>query len=182
MTIFAFIASGFISLFIGSDVSMSDANVAIIPVKGVIMVDDSSSLFTDYASSEDIKELIVKANKKPMIKAIILDINSPGGSAVASQEIADAMKRTNKTSVAVIREVGASGGYWVASSCDHVIANSMSITGSIGVIASYLQFSGFLNDYNVTYERLVAGKYKDMGTPYKELTFEERRLMEKSLI
>lgn len=57
----------------------------------------------------------------------------------------------------------------------------MSITGSIGVIASYLGFSGFLEDHNVSYERLVAGNLKDVGVPFKELTAEERALFEKSL-
>lgn len=177
-----FILVGFISLFIGFDVSAIEGNVAVIPVKGVILVEKGAFAFgQEVASSAEIAEFIEKADKNPKIKAIIFDINSPGGSAVASDEIANAIKKTNKTTVAVIREVGASGGYWVASACDYVIANRMSITGSIGVIASYLQFSGLLNDYNVTYERLVAGKYKDLGSPYKELTFDERRLFEKKL-
>ena len=57
----------------------------------------------------------------------------------------------------------------------------MSITGSIGVISSYLGFSGFLEEHNITYERLVAGRLKDLGSPFKELTEEERALFEKSL-
>ena len=81
------------------------------------------------------------------IKAIVLEINSPGGSAVASDEIASAVKKSNKPTVAVIREAGASGGYWIASSTDHIIANRMSITGSIGVISSYLEFSGLIEKY-----------------------------------
>jgi len=168
------------SLFLGYDSFLG--NVAYIPVKGVITVDGSSSLLgADYASSENIVAFIEDAAEDPLIEAIVFDINSPGGSAVASDEIAQAIKRANKTTVAVIREVGASGGYWIASSTDHVVANRMSIVGSIGVISSYLEFSRLLDNYNVTYQRLVAGQYKDMGTPFKELTNEEREILQKKL-
>ena len=112
---------------------------------------------------------------------MIFMINSPGGSPVASDEIATAVKHTNKTTVAVIRDVGASGGYWVASATDHVIANPASITGSIGVRAEYLEFPHFLEEYNVTYRRLVAGKYKDIGSPFKEMTPEEQVLFQATL-
>jgi len=121
------------------------------------------------------------ADKNDNIKAIVFKINSPGGSAVASEEIAREIEKINKTTVAWIREVGASGAYWIASSTDHVIANRMSITGSIGVVASYLGFSGFLAEHNVTYERLVAGELKDIGSPFKDMTAEEKSLFEKSL-
>ena len=110
-----------------------------------------------------------------------MEINSPGGSAVASEEIANAVKKTNKTTVAWIREAGASGAYWVASSADHIVANRVSITGSIGVIASYLEFPGLLESYNVTYRRLVSGKYKDIGSPYREMTPEETAIFQQSL-
>ncbi len=157
-------------------------NVAVIPVKGVITADGLSSPFGGGGvSSSEVVELLEKAGRNPSVKAVILEINSPGGSAVASEEIARAVKRLNKTSVAWIREVGASGAYWVASAADHVVASRASATGSIGVLASYLEFSGLLKRYNVTYNRLVAGKYKDMGSPYKELTPEEKAIIEKKL-
>ena len=112
-------------------------NVALIPIDGVIVGDkDSDFLFESVTSSPEAVELIEKANKNPNIKAIILEINSPGGSAVASEEIANAIRKTNKTTVAWIREAGASGAYWVASATDYVVANRASITGSIVVIAS----------------------------------------------
>src|SRR3989338_2223036 len=163
LSILGFIAVGIMSLFVGVDVESLSGNVALIPIDGIILgSDDSEFLFESITSSLDAVELIEKADKNPNIKAIILEINSPGGSAVASEEIAKAVQKTNKTTVAWIREVGASGAYWVASSSDYVIANRVSITGSIGVIASYLEFPGFLEKYNVTYRRLVSGKYKDI--------------------
>ena len=175
------IFAGIISLSSEIDVELLAGNVALIPVKGVITVDPASGWGESVASSTEIIEFIEKAGKNPKIKAIILDINSPGGSAVASEEIAVAVKKANKTTVALIREVGASGGYWVASAADQIVANRMSITGSIGVFSSYLEFSGLLRDYNVTYQRLVSGEYKDMGSPFKELTQDERNLLQNKL-
>ena len=174
LVLLSLILSFAISLFMDSS---NAGNVAMIKVEGPIMV-SSDSPFSEQASSSDIIGFIEDADNNPAIKAIIIDVNSPGGSAVASDEIASAIKKANKTTVSVIREVGASGGYWVASAADHVIANRMSVTGSIGVLGSYLEFSGFLDRYNVTYQRLVSGKYKDIGTPLKELTGEERSLIQ----
>lgn len=182
LTIVGFLISMVLSLFTGSDFESLNGNVAVIDIPGTIVAQkDSGSFFEEVASSEDIVKLIQKASKNDKVKAIVLRINSPGGSAVASEEIASAIKKTNKTTVALIREVGASGAYWVASSTNHIIANRMSITGSIGVISSYLGFSGFLQEHNVTYERLVSGNLKDIGSPFKDLTGEEKALLEKKL-
>lgn len=174
LALLSFLFSSLISVFF----DISDAgNVAMVDVDGVITL-GRSSVFSDTLSSDDVVGFIKKADENPAIKAIIININSPGGSPVGTDEIANAIKKANKTTVAVIREVGASGGYWIASSADHVIANRMSITGSIGVIGSYLEFSGLLERYNMTYERLVAGKYKDIGTPLKELAPDERKIIQ----
>ncbi len=182
LIILSFVLSIIISLFIEDDFDGLDGNVAVIEITGTILADeDVDFLFEDVTSSEDIRKLIRKADRNDGIKAIVLKINSPGGSAVASEEIAREIQKTNKTTVAWIREIGTSGAYWIASSTDHVIANRMSITGSIGVIASYLGFSGFIAEHNVTYERLVSGNLKDIGSPFKEMTQEERVLFQKSL-
>ena len=182
LAILGVIAAGILSLFVGGDVNSLGGNVALIPIEGEIVgTKDTGLSFGGTVASPDVIEMIEKADKNPDIKAIILEINSPGGSAVASQEIADAVQKTNKTTVAWIREVGASGAYWIASSSNHIVANRASITGSIGVIASYLEFPGFLEKYNITYRRLVAGKYKDIGSPFKEMTSEEQAVFQDSL-
>ncbi|MFH1073292.1 MAG: signal peptide peptidase SppA [Nanoarchaeota archaeon] len=163
-------------------VDLSTGNVALIPIKGTITGDSSSSFFGDEgASSSRIIEAIGQAKKNSRIKAVIFEINSPGGSAVASDEIGQAVKELDKPTVAWIREVGASGAYWVASSTDHIVANRMSITGSIGVIGSYLEFPNLLTRFNITYRRLVAGKYKDAGIPYRELQKDEQELFQEKL-
>ena len=173
---------GIASLFIGADVESLDGNVALISIDGIILgSDDSDYLFESVASSQDIVELVEEADENPAIKAIIFEINSPGGSPVASEEIADAILKTNKTTVAWIRDIGTSGAYWAASASDHIVASRASITGSIGVIGSYLEFPGLLERYNVTYRRLVAGKYKDIGSPYKKMTSEEQAIFQNIL-
>lgn len=157
-------------------------NVAIIPIVGVITA-NGGKVFggEETASSREITVFIEEAEKNSHVEAIVLEINSPGGSAVASDEIAAAVKKSKKPVIALIREIGASGGYWVASAADHIVANRMSITGSIGVISSYLEFSGLMADYNVTYQRMVAGDLKDLGTPYRPLQNEERNILQGKL-
>ncbi len=182
LTVFSFFVIGVVTILLATT-DFETGNVAVIPIKGIIMIDEDSSLFSSsgIASATEIVEQIQKAQDDSSIEAIVFDINSPGGSPVASSEIARAIKEANKTTVAVIREVGASGAYWAASAADHIIANEVSITGSIGVLASYIEYSGLMERYNVSYERFVAGKYKDMGSPYKEMSDEEKAIYQSEL-
>ena len=156
--------------------------IAVIPIKGTITGEGSEDLFiSGSTSSATITKWIKQANSDDSVKGIILEINSPGGTVVASEEISNEIKRTDKPVVALIREVGASGAYWIATNSDKIVADPLSITGSIGVTSSYLEFSGLMEYYGVNYERLVAGRYKDAGSPFRELTPEERRLLQNKL-
>ncbi len=150
-------------------------NVALIRIDGVITSSEGFS-FTRQASSEKIVKALEGAEEDPTIEAILLEINSPGGSAVASKEIVDAVKRCQKQKpvYALIREIGASGAYWIASAADKIIANELSIIGSVGVTASYLEFAGLLKRYNITYRQLTSAKFKEAGKSTKELTEDER--------
>lgn len=157
--------------------------IAIIPIYGPLTVYGNDGSLFDGGSNgvQDIIELIEEAEDDVTVEAIIFEINSPGGTVVASQELAAAIKSTEKPTVAWMREVAASGGYWAASACDKIVADPATITGSIGVIGSYLQFSKLMEHYGITYERLVSGEYKDTGSPYKELTPREREMMMKKI-
>jgi len=181
---FLMIALWLVSFFLPS-IEIVSGNVAVVPIKGLITTesDGVSMLGSQYTSSQKVISWLEKAAESEGIKAILLEINSPGGSPVATDEIVQAVKEAKATKpvYAVIRETGASGAYWVATAADKIIAERMSITGSIGVIGSYLEFSGLIDDYNVTYQRLVAGKYKDAGSKYKELTPDERALIQKKI-
>jgi protease-4 len=162
----------------GSGGQVFEGNVAVISVHGLI---SPSAESFGQPSVNDWMDLLDEAAADPEVRAVVLDINSPGGAPVASAELADAVKRLDKPTVAWIRDLGASGAYWTASAADHVVAHELSMTGSIGVLGSYLEFSGLLDDYNVTYQRLVAGEYKDAGSPLKELEEKERTMLENQL-
>jgi protease-4 len=115
--------------------------------------------------------------KDPSVKGVLIEINSPGGSVVASREIAMAIKGMEKPTVCWLGDLAASGAYWIASACDTIVADPLSLTGSIGVTASYLQFAGTMEKYGVTYERFVSGEEKDTGSPFRNLTESEREGM-----
>ncbi len=157
----------------------NSGKIAIIPIKGTIASSNGDGDFfrSGTIGSNSIVGFIESAAKDKNIKGIILNINSPGGTVVASKEIADAVKNVDKPVVALIREVGASGAYWVASASDYIIADPLSVTGSIGVIGSYLEFSDLFSEYGVKYQEIKTGDYKDLGNPFKNLSENERGLL-----
>lgn len=182
--ILGFILSLFVglSMLIGGYEQAETGNVASIPLHGVIMSGSSGSYFTeDIAGSKTITGMIQAADNDESIEAIIIDINSPGGSPVGSAEIAQAVESTTKPVVAIIHDSGASGAYWVASSCDYIIAHPLSVTGSIGVYGSWLDLTGTMDKYGVSYQRMVSGEHKDAGSAYRSLTLEEERLLQEKL-
>ncbi len=156
-----------------------EGNVALIKIIGDIGSEES--ILASGVSSSEIVEELEKAAEDPSIKAIVLEINSPGGSVVAVNEISRKLAEINKPKVAWIREMGTSGAYWIATFCDKIIADEFSMTGSIGVTASYLEFSGFLQRYNISYVRLVSGEKKDMGSPFKKPTEEELEIFKEMI-
>lgn len=176
LVFFLIIFASFASLLIPSE--YETGNIAVIPIEGLITTDGPTS-WAIGVKSKDIVELLEKAEKNKEIKAILLEINSPGGSPVGTDEIAQAVKRAEKPVIAVIRESGASGAYWIATAADKIFANRMSITGSIGVKASHLEFAGLIADYNITYREIAAGKYKEAGSPFKTMTEEEQKMFKK---
>ncbi|MCK4670190.1 MAG: signal peptide peptidase SppA [Nanoarchaeota archaeon] len=166
--------------------SFGATSVQIIEIKGPIQGEKSTSFFggPKVAASPVIVEELRKAKKNPAIKGVVLEINSPGGTVVASKEIGQAIKdleKEGKPTVAWIREVGSSGGYWIASTTDWIIADELSVTGSIGVIGSILSFEGFMKNFNITYQQLMSGEYKDAGSPFRDMTPKERELFQERL-
>ncbi len=147
-------------------------NIAVIKIYGVIS--NSNNILSSGTNAQDIIDSINEINNNPLIKVVIFDINSGGGSSVASQSIVKAIKNLNKPSVALIRDVGASGAYWIASACDYIVASDLSLVGSIGVSMDYLEFSGLLKKYNVSYVNLSYPEHKDIFSQYRPLTSTEK--------
>ncbi|MBR9702801.1 S49 family peptidase, partial [Candidatus Woesearchaeota archaeon] len=179
-----FLFSSCAALFVAlGDFEYTEGNVAVIPIKGVI-VTESDGFGGGFAVSDDIIASLEDARDDPKIKAVILEIDSPGGRPVPSDEIGRAVRSVreqNKTVVAWVRDVGASGAYWIASSADHIVANRMSLTGSIGVTGSYFGLEEFIDDWNVTYRRFVSGEMKDVGTPFREMTRNEEKFVQEKI-
>ena len=144
------------------------AKIGVIPIEGPI---------TD---SQDIVSQLVKFREDKGIKAIILRINSPGGGVGASQEIYREVRRTikNKKVIASMGGVAASGGYYVAAGADKIVANPGTITGSIGVIMEFVRFEDLLKKIGVTLEVLKSGEFKDIGSPVRELTEQDKKIIQ----
>jgi len=148
--------------------------VAVVRVVGMISVDGYGA----RTNPQDIGDLIDKAEENPSVKAIVLEIDSPGGTPVGSDEIARHVEDAEKPIVVWIADVGASGGYWIAASGDYVMAHPMSLTGSIGAYSMVITIPGLLEEWDIGSETIKSGKYKDIGTPFREMTGEEREILQ----
>ena len=137
--------------------------------------EDGISLW-DETSSENIVKAIEEAERDDSIKAIVLEIDSPGGYPVAAEEVANALKRAKKPTIALIREYGTSGAYYAATGADIIFASQNSDIGSIGVTMSYLDHAEENEKDGLTYNQISAGKFKDSGDPEKPLTPEEKKI------
>ena len=158
----------------------SDCNVVGINVHGELYTYipeyDSMGYYEDAVSSENIIGSIRRANEDPEIEAIIVEVDSGGGSPVAGEEVANTIANSEKPVISFIREVGASASYWAISSSDMIFASKNSNIGSIGVSASYLDDSQKSELEGYRYEELTSGKYKDTGLSFRPLTQDERDL------
>jgi len=115
------------------------------------------------------------------IKAIVLRIDSPGGGVVASQEIFNAVKNAKKEGKKVVASLGsvaASGGYYVAAAADRIVANPGTLTGSIGVKMEFASVEKLLEKIGVKGMVVKAGEYKDIGSPFRDMTEQEQKLLQ----
>lgn len=116
------------------------------------------------------------------VKAIVLDINSPGGSVGAVQELYSQILRVKKERkipvVALFGDVAASGGYYIAAACDKIVAHPGTLTGSIGVIFQVSNLQGLFAKIGYKQDPIKSGAHKDIGSPARAMTAEERKLMQ----
>ncbi len=159
--------------------------IALINIDGIIIESSpagSLDVFSsEYTSSRLIKKLLKEISLDKSVKGVLLRVNSPGGSAAASDQIYEEIKlfkeRNNVPVVAYFADTAASGGYYVAMSADHIIANPANITGSIGVIISYLSFADFIERYGIQDVTYTSGEYKDLINQFETPTEGEEAIV-----
>lgn len=153
--------------------------IAVIPIKGTITAE--GSYFGLMSVSREILWAIEDVEKRKKIKAVIFEINSPGGTPFASREVAMHIKDMGKPTIAWVREYATSGAYWIASACNEIVADELSTVGSIGVMSIRPDIGELLKKFGIDVETLKTGIYKGLGLPYEKPTEEERALLTKEL-
>ncbi|MEF8880695.1 MAG: S49 family peptidase [Candidatus Nanohaloarchaea archaeon] len=160
--------------FEGIFTQQQTGTVALIELSGTIS--PSSSGFSSGMTPEYIRDLNEEAMKRN-VDAVVYEINSGGGAVVASKDVRRSIESVDVPTVCRIRDVGASGAYLFSLGCDSIVADSASITGSIGVTSSYIEFSDLMDEIGVGYVNITAGENKEVGSPYKKPTDEEKQIL-----
>ena len=157
--------------------------VLVIPVQGIINdMPKRGFLRTDPSMVQEVVSQLKKAEEDDEIQAVLLTINSPGGTATATDllyhEISAYKQRTGVKVVAAMMNVAASGGYYVALPADVIFAHPTSITGSVGVVFLRPKVVGLMKKIGVDVEVNKSGENKDMGSPFRAATEEEERILQ----
>src|SRR3982750_1007270 len=154
--------------------------VLLVDLSGVISSHESDSLVERPSMAAQIKEELSRAAEDPHVKALVLRINSPGGTVTASDIIyheLQAFKQKRPVPVvASIMDVGASGGYYVAMAADKVMVHPSSVTGSLGVIMMTVNARGLLEKVGLEANTITSGPRKDMGSPFRAVAEGERAM------
>jgi len=180
-----FFAVGFIALVLSALVSIALEGpllgecVAVVELNGEITtVSSPTSMFAEGSyGSYEISRKIQSLNNREEVGAVLLVVNSPGGSVVASDEIYRAVDSLDKPTVAYFREVAASGGYYVSTPADYIISEPNALTGSIGTVMYLMEFSELAKEIGVKEVTVASGEMKDIGNPLRNMTEEEYDLL-----
>ena len=157
--------------------------IAVIRLEGAIVSSSGpTSLFSEVAiSSDKIVPLIEKLGKDENVKAIVLRVDSPGGSALASDLIWRALEATNKPLVASMGDTAASGGYYISMGADVIFAEPGTLTGSIGVLGGKIALDGLMQKFGVTTSVIQRGKNSGVMSPFAAFSDSERDTMQRML-
>jgi protease-4 len=161
----------------------NSGKIAIIEVEGMIMNMKTGGFMqpTENELSRFTQELDLAAHD-PSVKAVVLRVNSPGGTVTASDVMYQTVKRfkakTHKPVVASLQDVAASGAYYVSCASDKIVAHPTSVVGSIGVIFNTINVAGTMEKIGAKSEAIKSGPLKDMGSPFKDLDPQARAVMQ----
>lgn len=154
--------------------------IAVIPLSGTITTGDSSLFSGSTITPGLVRDYLAKAERDRAVKAIVFHIESPGGEISPCQEILWEIERVKETTPIVVSMGGtaASGGYYISTKADKIVALPTTMTGSIGVIYQVTNIEGLLEKLGIQIEIFKGGKYKDMYWGFRELTSEEEEIMQ----
>jgi protease-4 len=153
--------------------------VAVIELNGTITSGPQDYLTTTGITPDRVRSLLDQAASNPAVKAVVVRVNSPGGAVVASDEIYRTLLAFDKPVVISLRDTAASGGYYIACGGDYVIAHPGTLTGSIGVLSSTIfNVEDLLDKVGVQATVITSGRFKNMGSPFEEMTEEEREILQ----
>lgn len=155
--------------------------IVLVPIKGFITFSDPQGLWERESMGKQVEERLLAARDDPAVKAIILKINTPGGSITASDIIyhrVKEIKNSGKVVVADFGDLATSGGYYLACPADYIVAHPTTITGSIGVIIQTLNLEGLMRKIGVKDVTVKRGEEKDFLSPFREITPEEREMLQ----
>lgn len=172
------ISSFFVKKNVVEEACERGENVALIKIHGnIVTYKDNLDDKIVGASSEEILDYINQINNINKIKAIIIDIDSFGGSPVAGEEIANALRNSKKPTIALIRGAGDSAAYMASTGARKIYAAAFSEVGNIGITMSYLDYSQQNSSGGIAFQELSSGKFKDIANPNKSLTQDEKDLL-----
>ncbi len=156
--------------------------VGVVRIYGRIqMASQRTGMVGINAGADAIVEQLTRLERDSRIRAVVIRINSPGGTVAATQEIFNKimeMRKKNITVVASMGDMAASGGYYIASACNYIFANYGTITGSIGVIIMSPDLRGLFDKLGIKMNVIKSGKYKDILASYRNVSSEERQLIQ----
>jgi protease-4 len=156
--------------------------IALVDVDGFIGLGDGASMLWSGTTVADVREKLERAAADGRVRAVVLRINSPGGSAAASDMIYEDVTKFRQSSgkpvVASLVGTAASGGYYVALASDRIVAAPTTVTGSVGVIMHFINVEGLYGKIGLRSEVIKSGARKDIGSPTRSLTAEEREILQ----
>src|SRR5580765_931421 len=159
-----------------------DGKVLLLDLSGVISAQDKEGIIPQPNMLATFKEELTRAAKDDRIKAVVVRINSPGGTVTASDilyhELREFKAKKKVPVIASMMDVGASGGYYLAMAADNVLVHPSTVTGSIGVIMLTVNARGLLEKVGVEASAITSGPRKDMGSPFRVMTAEERGIFQ----
>src|ERR671910_643053 len=159
------------------------SKIAVVPVEGTIApADNTVGGIQPTASPEGLADALRQAGQDTSVVAVVIEVNSPGGGVTASDEmhqsIVDFKKKTGKPVVVSMGDTAASGGYYISTAADRIVANETTLTGSLGVIFQLNNFEELADKYGYKQVVIKSGEFKDIGNAFRQITPEEREIFQ----